>query len=460
MRFVLQLALNLCKQCSVSFSLKKADVVQAYLQALLPSSHTPAYVLPPPDHPNRGHHLWKLLKAVYGLPDADKVFEDFLSSKLRELGWSTTLFPGVWFLRGADEEIRGILCTYVDNLLLIDIGEDAADLSGPLRDHVVCGDDTDATSGCFVGVQFNVTADGILIYQHDYISSFSLPPEFSSSESCPADKPLPVGATHEEDISPPLDTAGARVYRELLGQVGYVAYCTRPNISLAHSYLSRFMAAPTERAFRLLLQTIRYLRSTPSLGIPIRPSLNPDELIAVVHADASFGTPDSPHPQTGWLLFLQGSPLLYKSRRQSRVARSMTHAEVLALEDAVDTSLHFAACLIPFYKSVKIGIGCDAANVLHLLQSGGASSAERALLPLVRRLGDRACMVPLLAVTDLTEQHKVGVFKIPTDVNVSDILTKARDIRLLFRLLSLSADASELFRLAECSRLPPLSLTP
>uniref|UniRef100_A0A0G4GQN4 Reverse transcriptase Ty1/copia-type domain-containing protein n=1 Tax=Chromera velia CCMP2878 TaxID=1169474 RepID=A0A0G4GQN4_9ALVE len=290
------LALDLCKRRGVSLSLKKADVVQAYLQAPLPSSRALVYVLPPLDHPDRGHHLWKLLKAVYGLPDAGKVFKDFFSSKLRELGWSPTLFPGVWFLRGADGEIRGILCTYVDDLLLIGIGEDAADLSGPLRDHVVCGDDTDATSGCFVGVQFDVTADGILIHQHDYISSFSLPPEFSSSESRPADKPLPVGVTHKEDISPPLDAAGVRVYRELLGQVGYVAYCTRPDVSLAHSYLSRFMAAPMERAFHLLLQTIRYLRSTPSLGIPIRLSLNPDELVAVVYADASFGTPDSPHP--------------------------------------------------------------------------------------------------------------------------------------------------------------------
>uniref|UniRef100_A0A0G4GDL8 Uncharacterized protein n=1 Tax=Chromera velia CCMP2878 TaxID=1169474 RepID=A0A0G4GDL8_9ALVE len=142
------------------------------------------------------------------------------------------------------------------------------------------------------------------------------------------------------------------------------------------------------------------------------------------------------------------------------MARSMTRAEVLALEDAVDASLHFDACLIPFYKSVKIGIGCDAANVLHLLQSGDASSAKKALLSLVHCLGDRACVVPLLVLADLTKQHKVGVFKIPTDVNISDILTKAHDIGLLSQLLSLSADAPELFGLAECSRLPPFSLTP
>uniref|UniRef100_A0A0G4I2W5 Uncharacterized protein n=1 Tax=Chromera velia CCMP2878 TaxID=1169474 RepID=A0A0G4I2W5_9ALVE len=130
-------------------------------------------------------------------------------------------------------------------------------------------------------------------------------------------------------------------------------------------YSVLFEALPVGSAARRYVVT--NLRLTPSLGIPIRPSLNPDELIAVVYADALFGIPDSPYPQTGWLLFLQGSPLLYKSRRQSRVARSTTRAEVLTLEDAVDASLHFTACLIPFYKSVKIGIGCDTANVLYLL---------------------------------------------------------------------------------------------
>uniref|UniRef100_A0A0G4GJ65 Integrase catalytic domain-containing protein n=1 Tax=Chromera velia CCMP2878 TaxID=1169474 RepID=A0A0G4GJ65_9ALVE len=341
---------------------------------------------PPSDHPDHGQYLWVLQKAVYGLPDAGRVFEDFFASKLTELGWTTGLFPGVWFLRDKDGDLRGIVVTYVDDLLILGIGEDTASLVDPLKDFITCGDYTELTEGRFVGVQFEVTTDGVFTHQTDYISSLSLPPEHIGSSFKPADKPLPVGSMHEDDVSPPLDSRGASLFRTLLGQVGYVANYTRPDVALAYSYLSRFMAAPTERAFQLLLQTLRYLRTNPSLGIHIHTSDSPDELTGVVHGDASFGNAASPHPQSAWILFINGFPLMHKSRRQPRVARSTTRAEFLALEDALDAAIYFAACMQPFYKSTRIGIGCDAANVFSLLLSGAPSSAERALLPLVKEL--------------------------------------------------------------------------
>mmetsp|Transcript_266 Transcript_266/g.646 ORF Transcript_266/g.646 Transcript_266/m.646 type:complete len:756 (-) Transcript_266:1164-3431(-) len=85
-RCVLQLALDACKRRGVPLSLQKADIVQAYLQAPLPADRPPLAAIPPSDHPDHGQYLWVLQKAVYGLPDAGRVFEDFLASKLTELG--------------------------------------------------------------------------------------------------------------------------------------------------------------------------------------------------------------------------------------------------------------------------------------------------------------------------------------------------------------------------------------
>uniref|UniRef100_A0A0G4HUY9 Reverse transcriptase Ty1/copia-type domain-containing protein n=1 Tax=Chromera velia CCMP2878 TaxID=1169474 RepID=A0A0G4HUY9_9ALVE len=264
--------------------------------------------------PTLSGYLWVLQKAVYGLPDAGRVFEDFLASKLTELEWTTGLFPGVWFLRNKDGELCGIVATYVDDFLILGIGEDAASLVDPLKDFITCGDYTKLTEGRFVGVQFEITTDGVFTHQTDYISSLSLLPEHIGSSFKPTDKPLPVRSTHEDDVSLPLDSRGASLFRTLLSQVGYVANCTRPDVALAHSYLSRFMAAPTERAFRLLLQTLRYLRTNPSLNIHIHASDSRDELTGVMHGDASFGNAASPHPQLAWILFINGFPLMHKSR--------------------------------------------------------------------------------------------------------------------------------------------------
>uniref|UniRef100_A0A0G4H9U0 Reverse transcriptase Ty1/copia-type domain-containing protein n=1 Tax=Chromera velia CCMP2878 TaxID=1169474 RepID=A0A0G4H9U0_9ALVE len=251
-RIVLQIALDACKRRDVDLSLQKADVVQAYLQAPLPPDRPPLAAIPPSDHPDHEQFLWVLRKAVYGLPDAGKVFKDFLTSVFRSLGWEPTLFPGVWVLRSADGELCALMATYCDDLLILGIREDAAATIDPLKDIVTCGDYTDLSEGRFIGVQFDVSTTGVFCYQHDYVASLVLPPNMAGSDRR-ADKPLPVGSMHEDDTSPLLSAAGVKVFRTLLGQVGYVESCTRPDVALAHSYLSRFLASPTERALRLLL---------------------------------------------------------------------------------------------------------------------------------------------------------------------------------------------------------------
>uniref|UniRef100_A0A0G4G5J0 Reverse transcriptase Ty1/copia-type domain-containing protein n=1 Tax=Chromera velia CCMP2878 TaxID=1169474 RepID=A0A0G4G5J0_9ALVE len=263
---------------------------------------------------------------------------------------------------------------------------------------------------------------------------------------------------HEDDTSPLLSAVGVKVFRTLLGQVGYVASCTRPDVTLAYLYLSRFLASPTERALRLLLQTVRYLHSHPSLGIHVRPSSDPTKLTAIEHGDSSFGNAASPHPQTGWVVFINNSPLIWKSRRQSRIARSTTKVEVLALEEGIDAALHFVNCAAPFYSNIRVGIGCDVANVLSLLLSGASSSTKHALYPIIQEMQDKACDVPLQAATDLVEQHRIGIFKIPTDSNLSDLPTKALNLGPLTRLMSPSPSLSPVFGSEIVSFLPPLAL--
>uniref|UniRef100_A0A0G4IDS0 Reverse transcriptase Ty1/copia-type domain-containing protein n=1 Tax=Chromera velia CCMP2878 TaxID=1169474 RepID=A0A0G4IDS0_9ALVE len=205
------------------------------------------------------------------------------------------LFPGIWVLHYADGKLCALLATYCDNLLILGIGEDAAATINPLKDIMTYGNYTNLSEGRFIGVQFDISTTGVFCHQHDYVASLVLPPNMAGSDRR-ADKPLPVGSTHKDDTSPLLSAAGVKVFQTLLGQVGYVASCTRPDVALMYSYLSRFLAFPTERALRLLLQTVRYLRSHPSLGIHIRPSSDPTKLIAIEHGDSSFGNAASPHP--------------------------------------------------------------------------------------------------------------------------------------------------------------------
>uniref|UniRef100_A0A0G4H9G2 Uncharacterized protein n=1 Tax=Chromera velia CCMP2878 TaxID=1169474 RepID=A0A0G4H9G2_9ALVE len=71
---------------------------------------------------------------------------------------------------------------------------------------------------------------------------------------------------------------------------------------------------------------------------------------------------------------------------------------------------------------------------------------------------DKACVVPLQAATDLVEQHGIGIFKIPTDSNLSDLLTKALDLGALTRLMSPSPSLFPVFGSEIVSSFPPLAL--
>uniref|UniRef100_A0A0G4GUU8 Reverse transcriptase Ty1/copia-type domain-containing protein n=1 Tax=Chromera velia CCMP2878 TaxID=1169474 RepID=A0A0G4GUU8_9ALVE len=61
------------------------DCQNVYLQAKL-KSRVPVYIRPPPSHPNRKTGLlWRFKKALYGLKDAGRAFEDHLWEVLRKL---------------------------------------------------------------------------------------------------------------------------------------------------------------------------------------------------------------------------------------------------------------------------------------------------------------------------------------------------------------------------------------
>uniref|UniRef100_A0A0G4GWQ7 Uncharacterized protein n=1 Tax=Chromera velia CCMP2878 TaxID=1169474 RepID=A0A0G4GWQ7_9ALVE len=160
------------------------------------------------------------------------------------------------------------------------------------------------------------------------------------------------------------------------------------------------------------------------------------------------------------------SEMIFKACK-SRIARSTTRAEVLALEEGINAALHFANCTAPFYSNIRVGIDCDAVNVLSLLLSAerallpsvpSSSSAERVLLPIIREMQDKACIVPVQAATDLVEQHRIGIFKIPTESNISDLLTKALDLGALTHLMSPSPSLFPVFGSEIVFSLPPLNL--
>src|SRR5690606_16792949 len=123
----------------------------------------------------------------------------------------------------------------------------------------------------------------------------------------------------------------------------------RTDVAYAASYLRQSTSRPTERSLRRLKREFGYLQANPmSVAIPM--VYKGGELDIRVFFDASMGNNNDPYGTTGWLVFVNNHLVAWRSKKQARVSRSSTTAELISIHDAVD----YLSFLLRTYKACGI----------------------------------------------------------------------------------------------------------
>jgi hypothetical protein len=81
---------------------------------------------------------------------------------------------------------------------------------------------------------------------------------------------LPDFPMADADIKPytgPIDEALKKRYQQLVGSMAYISVFTRPDISLTHSILSRYLTNPREHHLRAAIHAWRFLIKTRNLAL-------------------------------------------------------------------------------------------------------------------------------------------------------------------------------------------------
>lgn len=123
-------------------------------------------------------------------------------------------------------------------------------------------------------------------------------------------------------------------HRLQVGELLYLAVCTRMDIMFAVAALARSVHAPTERHSKMLLRLLRYVSATPDHSIkysvaPVVPGL-------LTYSDADWaGCLESRRSTSGSVHFHNRSPVSWKSTRKTIVALSSAEAEYVALSSTV-----------------------------------------------------------------------------------------------------------------------------
>ena len=164
-------------------------------------------------------------------------------------------------------------------------------------------------------------------------------------------------------------------YRNMTGSLGYPAVMSRPDISCTTSILQRYQSAPRRSHQHAAKHAMRYLNGTRNLGIKYKGG--PVQLKAAV--DTSWADDvDEAESQYGWIVFLCGGIVSWKSGLMRCTATSSTEAEYVGLADLVCELLYLTSLLKEMgFPQQPVPVDEDNQGVLSVAMGEGKHSHQR-----------------------------------------------------------------------------------
>ena len=213
----------------------------------------------------------------------------------------------------------------------------------------------------FLGIEITSTPKAFFLCQKKYIQD--LLAEMHMTHSKPLQ--LPMGSHAKFTNFTGRRLTCPEVYRRLIGKLIYLTI-TRPDVSFAVQVLSQFMQTPTEEHLAAAKHVLRYLRNTPDLGIMLSAS-SVSNLTG--YCDSDWGSCcDSRKSTTGFCILLGNSPISWKVKKQTVVARSSAEAEYRAMATACCEIIWLLALLqdLGMTGLTPVTLFCDNQAAIHI----------------------------------------------------------------------------------------------
>jgi hypothetical protein len=272
----------------------------------------------------------KLNKSLYGQKQSPRNFFLFLKGNLEAVGLHQSGADPCLFVND-----KVICLVYVDDTLFL--AKEMSDIDDHIEDlekTMVLEVEDDVTG--FLGVHIDRRDDGTInLTQTGLIKRIITA---LNIVDVPAKRtPAEVGCLGKDLDGDPCQSTSS--YPSVIGQLQYLQGHSRPDITTAVSQCARFTHNPKRSHEKALIRIGQYLKHTRTRGLIFKPN-DSAEVAIDCYVDADFAgmwgyedkdDPTSVKSRSGYVIFVMGCPVVWKSKLQSGIATSTMESEYNAL---------------------------------------------------------------------------------------------------------------------------------
>ena len=401
------------------------DVSTAFLHALLTDE---VFVIPPVEYYPNGGVLWKLRKAMYGLKQSPRMWQQHFASVAASLGFERLKSDSNLYFQ---PERRCYMLCYVDDLLIFGDKKTTEFLFSELQKQLCLRSEgvlEPGTSISFLGRCITRREDSIeMSMPTSYIDKMleQLDMLKCRHAATPGIDALRKLIDSEELLSP----EDHKLYLRIVGQLLWLS-SIRPDIQFAVKDLSRGLTSPTEDHRTKMKTLLRYLAGTKPMVLTLRPKIIPHSKQTTFDIDTYVdsdwaGCATSRRSTSGMALYFLGTLITSQSRTQATVALSSGEAELYAIGLGVSESLFIRSLLLESQLSKNVNIR------IHTDSTAGKSMATR----FGTSKKTKHVQLRFLFIQELVASGVVSIKKVSGTSNPSDVMTKYITKEVLHRHL-------------------------
>ena len=268
-----------------------------------------------------------MVKSLYGLKQAARVWFKVLEGDLKRLGFHTIEGIECLFVRHSSDGVIYILA-YVDDVLVMSTSLIQIKWAKEKLMELYKMTDLGELES-FLGVEISRDRSRRIIqltqggYIEKILSKFGM-------DKC-KDVKTPAETHLREESSQGCGTSIP--FRQAVGSLMYLAIRTRPDISSAVGAVARHVENPTFADWKAVKRILRYIKGTASYGLVLG-SDTTQSILLEGYSDADWGgDPEDRKSVSGFVVQLCKSSISWRSIKQKAVALSTAEAEYMALSE-------------------------------------------------------------------------------------------------------------------------------